>query len=553
MTLFQHAFADDGIIPLEEPGIWSEFDTFFVNEPLWSNGTPPNTTISIGNGVRLYEDAGRWGIAQRGDDGRPCSAIEPSFDAIYVLGRAGFVARDGNEWCHIDGSIQRPSRTFPSLEAVIRHIHSQRSFDAFKYEEARNAIRPEQILWEVPNGGWLVFQQGDKWGIGDGRNRFTTFGQVVPYLSFDSDEIAIFTSDVLGEAAFIGKIGDRWSIHCTSNGNCGDYDTFDEAIDGWKTRSVEESPYDRAGTIRVDEFGKRFGNSGLALFRVGSRWGIGHRAGVMYRLPVHRREEFVVPFAGWFASDDIEMVRDYSEGPNHHRIVGKVEAGWIAFDELGRCYGHYDTADDAWKSFDEARDRTQEPLPAGMDETDFPYCLSRHGPSIGDVELEQARIERGEEPEFEYEFDSDIRLDEGKLEALKLPDFAEQLPVSTNDLMALDEIAPNPSEPSNLRTNQCPVELQPFIDLTPKADYGCCLPVTWLVEFLQLKDGDSCSKHGFAWFYGPPHDREECVYRASVVDGVLRVEVEVGPEVLTRRANFQLFSVAPDVERKGAE
>ena len=141
-----------------------------------------------------------------------------------------------------------------------------------------------------------------------------------------------------------------------------------------------------------------------------------------------------------------------------------------------------------------------------------------------DKEYEEALEESGEEPECDH--DAGVRQDE------------EQLEASTHDLMA---------------TNQCPAELQPFINLTPDADYGCCLLVAWLVEFLDLKEGDSSEKDGFAWFYGPPHDREECIYQASVVDGVLRVAVEVGPEVLTRHANFQLFSAAPDVEGKGAE
>lgn len=78
------------------------------------------------------------------------------------------------------------------------------------------------------------------------------------------------------------------------------------------------------------------------------------------------------------------------------------------------------------------------------------------------------------------------------------------------------------------------------IDLTPDREYGCCIPVDWLLEFAELGDGESGSKIGQAWWYGPPHDQDECDYRGYVKDGILHVEVEVGRELLVRRASLPI-------------
>ena len=155
----------------------------------------------------------------------------------------------------------------------------------------------------------------------------------------------------------------------------------------------------------------------------------------------------------------------------------------------------------------------------GVDRTDPPNCWASDGPGRHDMELAEALSHDGEiagrDPNAE------LRDDEARLNSLVIPDASEQL----SELTA------------------CPSELASFINLTPNAEYGCYLPISWLIEFLQLEEGQTSRKEGLAWFYGPPHDQEECVYRASIEDGVLLVEVEVGPEVLTRRATFELFSV----------
>lgn len=78
------------------------------------------------------------------------------------------------------------------------------------------------------------------------------------------------------------------------------------------------------------------------------------------------------------------------------------------------------------------------------------------------------------------------------------------------------------------------------IDLTPDREYGCCIPVEWFVEFSQLEDGKSGKKIGQAWWYGPPHDKDECIYRGYVEDGILHVEVEVAREALVRRASVPI-------------
>ncbi|TWU22559.1 hypothetical protein [Novipirellula artificiosorum] len=84
-------------------------------------------------------------------------------------------------------------------------------------------------------------------------------------------------------------------------------------------------------------------------------------------------------------------------------------------------------------------------------------------------------------------------------------------------------------------------EARMLINLTPEEGaYGCIVPVNWFIEFLKLNEGQSIRKESFAWFYGAPHDSEECIYTASVKEGVLEVQVEVGPEALVRRARFPL-------------
>lgn len=502
----------------------------------WPEEDAPNTTLLMGDDVWLYEVSGRWGVATRADNGQLARVVEPSYDMIYSVGREGFVARNGTEWCQLHGPLYHASTISPDLEDLIRGIHRRSSVDASEYEMAKYAIRPDQILWTARNTDWLVFQLGDKWGVGDDGNQFTFDGQVVPYLSFDSDEIAVVKT--ASETAFIGMAGERWSIHSRFNEHCGDYELFDDAIDAYRTTVVDESPYAARSTVRVDEFGKELVHSGLYVYRVGTQWGIGHRACVIHYLPTLRREEHVVPVAGWFVSDDIEMVQGFTDGNNPHRIVGKVQSGWIACDELGRCYGRYETAELAWKAFEDARDETQEPDPAGVYYFDplEEFCCDE--PSVADEERREELMCVAQGPDS-YMY-SQLRQDEAKLDAMRLPDYSEQLE-NCHDLINTDRLQ-GPVQ----QARDCPAELQSFVNLTPNADYGCYLPIAWFVEFLNLNEGESCRKEGYAWFYGPPHDAEECVYRGAVNDGVLQVEVEVGPEALTRSARFELFNTAPE-------
>ena len=84
------------------------------------------------------------------------------------------------------------------------------------------------------------------------------------------------------------------------------------------------------------------------------------------------------------------------------------------------------------------------------------------------------------------------------------------------------------------------------VNLSPGADDGCFVPFDWLDDFIRLEDGQSCEKAGRAWWYEPPHDQEECLYRAHVEDGILNVEVEVGPEALVRRAQLPVRHIPCD-------
>lgn len=79
-----------------------------------------------------------------------------------------------------------------------------------------------------------------------------------------------------------------------------------------------------------------------------------------------------------------------------------------------------------------------------------------------------------------------------------------------------------------------------IVDLTPGKEYGCYVPLEILDEFLRLREGASSRHEGTAVFYLPPHDTEDCVWTAEVKEHILSVSVEVGPEILTRRASIPL-------------
>ncbi len=79
-----------------------------------------------------------------------------------------------------------------------------------------------------------------------------------------------------------------------------------------------------------------------------------------------------------------------------------------------------------------------------------------------------------------------------------------------------------------------------MINMSPDTELCCPVPVDWFIEFLQMQDGETIEKTGFAWFYEPPDNRDECVYSASLHDDVLTVVVEVGREAVRRRVAFPI-------------
>ena len=85
------------------------------------------------------------------------------------------------------------------------------------------------------------------------------------------------------------------------------------------------------------------------------------------------------------------------------------------------------------------------------------------------------------------------------------------------------------------------------------------LPPDWRKEIFDLCEGQTFERMGKAWFYLPPHDQEDCLWEASVKDGILHVEFEVGPESLRRTLDVPVsllkkgMSAGTERERKETE
>ncbi|MGO8746518.1 MAG: hypothetical protein ACLQNE_11060 [Thermoguttaceae bacterium] len=71
-----------------------------------------------------------------------------------------------------------------------------------------------------------------------------------------------------------------------------------------------------------------------------------------------------------------------------------------------------------------------------------------------------------------------------------------------------------------------------------------------------LGEGQTFERMGQAWFYSPPHDEEDCLWKAAVQNGILHVEFEVDRETCRRKFAIPLAALAedaaPDITEPGS-
>lgn len=456
------------------------------------------TFIKFGWGRYLYCKDGLWGCEIRGARGSATSVVEPTFDVIYALSDNYCVGKRGGEWIFINGDDGWAERKVGSLEETVKRIHLLHSHDAAAHELATtSAVQiPDEPLLVIPGSTIILFPSDGRVCVADGANQFLLERSVVPLFYLMSEGIVAVTS--ARHTLFVGKADDKWIVF-DDDRKMGSYDSSEVAFGAAVEQLTQCLP---ESLETVDELVAETEVRSLKVFRVGERWAIGKSSIEICRPDTEGSELLAKLYPPRFVSPEFELRKSPDE--RETRIVGQTETGWMVFDEGCKVSGVYDSLDCAWDSVAE-KDRQNEPEPVGLGYTDFPLCNHIGGPGL-DENVERAEgyreagVAHGDDP------DESLRHDETIIDAVGL---------------SVDK---------------------PFINLTPGAEYGCYLPVEWFTEFLQMKEGESCSKDGFAWFYESPNDTEQCTYRASVVDNTLHVEVEVGREAVVRRASFGLYA-----------
>ena len=119
--------------------------------------------------------------------------------------------------------------------------------------------------------------------------------------------------------------------------------------------------------------------------------------------------------------------------------------------------------------------------------------------------------------------------------------------ISDIDISEIEEVADPPEPPSDDHPARSGLdEAGVFDELTPEQALQCLytLPPEWRSQISSLAEGQTFERMGRAWFYGSPHDEEDCFWKAAVQNGILHVEFEVGCETCRRRFDIPVTAFA---------